>query len=154
MPYVSEFQGVVERCNRSVSEVSRISHVQSKLPRRFHPYAVNTGMAIYNTRPNSSLPEEWSPLHALECHVVSSRGLHPLGCVAYVTVMSDKKKFASSAGELTEKCLYLGPATPDDVHWFYHPPSKRVIRRVSARYDESPFLVVKRGTLITLTFLS
>jgi hypothetical protein len=35
VPYVSEFQGVVERCNRSVSEVTRVVHVQSNLCRRF-----------------------------------------------------------------------------------------------------------------------
>ncbi len=53
--YVSEFQGVVERCIRSVSELTRVIHIQSKLPRRFHPYAVTTAVAIYNTRPNSTL---------------------------------------------------------------------------------------------------
>jgi transposase InsO family protein len=91
VPYVSEFQGVVERCNRTVSEITRVVHVQSNLCRRFWPYGMNTANAIYRTRPNSSLPDEWSPLHALECHAVSSRELHPFGCVAWVKVMSDAK---------------------------------------------------------------
>ncbi len=139
MPYVSEFQGVVERCNRFVSEITRIIHVQSKLCRRFWPYAMNTSHGIYRTRHNSSLPEDWSPIHALECHAVSSRELHPFGCVAWVTVMTDKQNAACDAGDLTEKCLYLGPASPDEGNWFYHPPTKRVIRRISAQYDEMDF---------------
>ncbi len=27
VPYVSEFEGVVERCNKSISELARINHV-------------------------------------------------------------------------------------------------------------------------------
>ncbi len=37
VPYVSEFQGVFERCIRSVSELTRVMHVQSKLPAVFTP---------------------------------------------------------------------------------------------------------------------
>ncbi len=70
---------------------------------------------------------------------MSSRELHPFGCVAWVTVVSDKKNTVVDAGDLTEKCIYLGPAVPDEGNWFYHPPTKRVIRRISARHDELIF---------------
>ena len=87
VPHVSEFQGVVERCIRTVSESSRICHAQSRLPRRFWEYAIDYAVHMLGYRPSTALPDGWSPNHAVDCGVLSAHDLHPFGCRAYVDIL-------------------------------------------------------------------
>lgn len=97
-PHSPELNDVAERTNRTISNHVRCSLISSSLPKSFWADALQNTSHAFNSYPCHTPMGFFSPSSILDEHVISSKNLHPFGCLAwYKTPEANRKKLDPKA---------------------------------------------------------
>ncbi|CAL1402230.1 unnamed protein product [Linum trigynum] len=121
-PGVSQQNGLVERKNRHVVELTRAMLLASHVPARFWPEAVATAVRLINYQITPVLGQ-LSPHYALfKTHPDYSR-LRVFGCTCFVLLpRKDRSKLSSK----TSRCVFLGYSDIHKGYLCYDPSVQRL----------------------------
>ena len=131
-PYTPQSNGVVERFNRTLFEMTNSLLNDSQLPvEEFWTYAVHTAVQIRNCCPTSSLQNQ-IPYELWMKRKVQIKYFRIFGCVAYARETTREKIYPNS-----RKCIFVG--YPDHVKGYriYDPITEKVFNCRNVIFDES-----------------
>lgn len=131
--YTPQQNGVAERKNRSVMNMTRCMLMEKFVPRKFWPEAVQYAVDILNRSPSKALnditPEEkwsnWKP---------SVEHLRIFGSVAYALVPYQKR---IKLDERNIKCVVFGVSKESKAYRLYNPATGKIIISRDVHFDES-----------------
>ncbi|CAL1352482.1 unnamed protein product [Linum trigynum] len=121
-PGVSQQNGLVERKNRHVLEVTRALLLASHVPTSFWPEAVSTAVRLINYQITPVLDQN-SPFHRLFSKPPPYSRLRIFGCLCFVLLpRSERTKLTSK----TARCAFLGYSDVYKGYLCYDPILKRL----------------------------
>ena len=122
--------GIAERKNRHLLEVTRALLFSANLPKDYWSYAVLTGCYLINRLPSRVLDFQ-SPFEILYNRKADISHLRVFGCVCFV--------HSQNAGKLdhhAEKCIFVGYSSTQKGYKCYSPKSRRLFVSRDVRFDE------------------
>nr|CAN65321.1 hypothetical protein VITISV_028038 [Vitis vinifera] len=128
--------GVVERKNRHLLEVVRVSLIAAKIPISYWGEAITSAAYLINRVPSNSIDFQ-TPLQAFTNVVVAPyvTNLPPrvFGCVAFVHLHKHQRtKLTSRALQ----CVFVGYALHKKGYRCYHPPTRRMFITMDVVFHE------------------
>ena len=121
-PYTPQQNGVAERKNRHLLDVTRSLLIESSVPTRFWVEALATAAHLINRLPSASLQNQ-SPYYRLYQTSPSYDDLHVFGSVCFVHLPpSERTKLTAQS----TKCVFLGYAPFQKGYLCYDPHIRRV----------------------------
>jgi gag-polypeptide of LTR copia-type/Integrase core domain/GAG-pre-integrase domain len=122
--------GVAERKNRHLLEVTRALLFSANLPKDYWSYAVLTGCYLINRLPSRVLDFQ-SPFEILYNRKADISHLRVFGCICFI--------HSQSAGKLdhhAEKCIFVGYSSTQKGYKCYSPKSRRLFVSRDVQFDE------------------
>jgi len=138
--YTPQQNGVSERKNRHLLEITRVLLFQSKIPKTFWSDAVLTATYLINRLPSMNLNYK-SPLEILYKRKIIIDHLRVFGCVCYVhNNKRDKLDYTSI------KAIFLGYSTQKKGYKCYDPKNKKyyISRDVTFQENETYFKEIEK----------
>lgn len=131
--YTPQQNGIAERKNRSIMNMTRCMLLGMSVPRRFWPEAVQYAVHILNMSPSAALgdvtPEErWSN------HKPSVEHMRVFGCVAFALVPYERRV---KLDEKSIRCVFVEVSKESKAYRLYNPETKKIIISRDVRFDES-----------------
>jgi len=131
--YTPQQNGVAERKNRSVMNMTRCMLMEMFVPRKFWPEAVQYAVYILNRSPSKALkeitPEEkwsnWKP---------SVEHLRIFGCLAYALVPYQRR---IKLDEKSIKCVMFGVSKESKAYRLYDPATGKILISRDVHFDET-----------------
>ena len=136
VPKTPEQNGVAERMNRTLVEITRSMLGYSKLPHKFWAEALSTAIYLRN-RSLTKAVEAMTPFEAWVGEKPNVGHLQTFGCVAYAHVAKDERKKLDSKAR---KCIFLGYGTETKGYRLYDPKREKVFFSRDVVFNEK-----KRG---------
>ena len=139
-PYSQWQNGVAERANRTIKDMTRTMLIGAKLPASLWPYAMETAIYISNRLPSSSLPDNNSPYQLLYNRKPNVKNIHPFGCDVYIRIDDSLRTDMEPKSNLR---YYLGPNSEhgDSFH-IINPTTKRIgLSRDGYKFDDNMLTV-------------
>ena len=138
-PYTPEQNGVAERKNRIILEITRALFFDSKVPKFLWPEAVATSVYLVNRLPTKILNMK-TPLQLLSSLAKVPEPLTlPLkvfGCSVYVHVPKhERTKFSACA----IKCVFLGYGINQKGYRCFDPSSRKIITTMNCNFLECEY---------------
>ncbi|KAI3703311.1 hypothetical protein L1987_73276 [Smallanthus sonchifolius] len=138
-PKHSEQNGVVERKNRILLEMTRAIMLESKVPKSYWPEALATSVYLLNRLPTRALNLK-TPLDTLSTFtkIPPPLTLQPrvFGCSVFPHIpKSDRSKLDPCA----EKCVFLGYGVNQKGYRCYSPQRKHMITTMNCDFLETEF---------------
>jgi transposase InsO family protein len=138
-PYSPQQNGVAERKNRHILEVTRSLLIDGNVPSHLWGEAVNSAVYLINRTPSNVLNFR-RPLDVLSDHCVLPSIVHLLprvfGCVIYVHLHPHQRtKFEERA----VKCVFVGYGSTQKGYLAYHPTSKKFYISMDVTFHEDNF---------------
>lgn len=146
VPRCPEQNGVAERQNRTLAEMSRCLLLQSGMPEQFWAEAVNTACYLRNLCVNSSINNQipivlWKG-DSVDLKLIFSK-LRVFGCRVWAFI--EKEKRSSKFGAVAEECVFVGYGECNYVKGFklWNLSTRKVQFRHHVIFDENvfPFLL-------------
>lgn len=132
-PYSPQQNGVVERKNRTVIEMSRSLLKSGKLPLNFWGEAVSTAIYLINSSPTKYLHGK-TPYEAWHGVKPTISHLRVFGCLSFALITSHKLK---KLEEKSVKCVFIGYSSQSKAYRLYDPLTCRVIVSRDVVFHES-----------------
>lgn len=131
--YTPQQNGIAERKNRSIMNMTRCMLLEMSVPRRFWAEAVMYAVHILNRSPAAALeaitPEEkWSQNKPSVDH------LKIFGCVAFALVPYERR---IKLDEKSVKCVMMGLSKESKAYRLYNPETKKIIVSRDVQFDEN-----------------
>lgn len=120
-PYTPQQNGVAERKNRHLMEVSRSMMFHTNVPKRFWGDAVMMACYLINRIPTRVL-EDKSPFEVLNKIKPSIEHLRVFGCVCFVLIPGDLR---SKLDVKSTRCIFLGYSITQKGYKCYDPITNR-----------------------------
>lgn len=141
-PYSPQQNGVAERKNRHLLEVTRSLLIDGNIPSYLWGEAVNSAVYLINRTP-SSVHNFRRPLDVLSDHHVLPPIVHlpprVFGCVMYVHLHPHQR---SKLDKRAIKCVFVGYGSTQKGYRAYHPTSKRFFISMDVTFHEDNFFYV------------
>jgi Reverse transcriptase (RNA-dependent DNA polymerase)/gag-polypeptide of LTR copia-type/Integrase core domain/GAG-pre-integrase domain/Domain of unknown function (DUF4219)/Zinc knuckle len=135
VPYTPQQNGVAERKNRTVLEMSRSLLKHAKLPNNFWAEAVGTAVYLLNRAPTKSLDGE-TPMSIWAGKRPDVSHFKVFGCVAYGFVHEQKR---DKLGDKATKEIFIGYSERTKGYRLYNPVTKKVTVNRCVVFDENCF---------------
>ena len=136
IPKTPEQNGVSERLNRTLVEMTRSMLLDSKLPKKFWAEAVSTADYLKNRSPSKAL--NMTPYEAWYSSKPRVNRLRVFGCDAYTHIPKDERtKFDSK----TRKCIMVGYGTVTKGYRLYDMKEKKIIRSRDVHFNDYQLIV-------------
>ena len=133
VPKTPQQNGVAERLNRTLVEMSRSMLLDAKLPQKFWAESVSTAVYLRNRCPTRAVKGK-TPYEAWCGEKPKVDHLRVFGCDAYAHVPKDKRgKLDSKA----RRCVLLGYGETTKGYRLYDPVRARVIHSRDVRFNET-----------------
>ena len=133
VPKTPEQNGVAERLNRTVVEMSRSMLIDAKLRKKFWAEAVSTAVYLKNRSPSKPL-QNMTPYEAWHGRKPVVSHLRVFGCDAYAHIPRDERsKFDSK----TRKCILLGYGEQTKGYRLYDPIQQKVLYSRDVKFNEN-----------------
>ena len=133
IPKTSKQNGVAERFNRTIVEMSRSMLLDAKLPKKFWAECVSTAVYLRNCCPTKAVKDK-TPYEAWNGQKPKVNHLRLFGCDAYTHIPKDERgKLDSKA----RKCVLLGYGETTKGYRLYDPSKDRVIHSRDVRFNET-----------------
>ncbi|CAI7831119.1 unnamed protein product [Closterium sp. NIES-54] len=142
LPHSPEQNGVTERRNRTLMEITRCLLTHASAPRSLWSYALVHATLLSNLRPHSLRPTI-TPFQLWTGRQPSACPLRMWGCVAHVFVNpADRARQGGKLAPETQLCAFIGINSDCPGYLFYAPSSEQLICSQDVIFDEtcSPFL--------------
>ncbi|XP_037497305.1 uncharacterized protein LOC119371382 [Jatropha curcas] len=141
-PHTPEQNGVAERKNRTLLEMTRALLIESWVPKSFWPEAVATATYILNRLPTKILDLQ-IPLQTLAqfTKVPPTLTLQPriFGCSVFVHIpKSERSKF----DPCTEKCVFVGYRVNQKGYRCYNPKTSRMFTIMNCDFLETEYFYI------------
>ncbi|KAM1578272.1 hypothetical protein ACFX1Z_039846 [Malus domestica] len=121
--YTPQQNGVAERKNRTIVEMSKCMMIEKGVPFEFWAEAVNTSVYILNRCPTKSLDKK-TPFEAYSGRKPGIKHLKIFGSVCYAYI---PRQVRQKLDETSTKCIFLGYGTCEKGYRLYDPISKKII---------------------------
>ena len=126
-PYTPQQNGIAERKNRHLLEITRAIMFTSHVPKYFWGDAILTAAYLINRMPSRVLNFQ-TPLSVLlmsypKCHLVSKIPLRVFGCSTFVHNLSPNR---SKLDPKSIKCIFLGYSPNQKGYKCYSPITKKI----------------------------
>jgi len=141
-PNTPQRNGVAERKNRKLLEMTRAMIFDAQVPTRFWPEVVATSVYLWNRLPSQTLNHR-TPLQILatQTNIPPVQMLLPrvFGCSVFVHILkANRTKF----DPCVEKCVFIGYATHQKGYRCYNPITHRVYVTMNCDFLESEYFFV------------
>ena len=137
--YTPEQNGVVERKNRTILEITRALMLESKVPTHFWPEAIATSVFLMNRLPTKILNKK-IPLDILSklTKIPQYLNLQPkvFGCTVYVHIPKHERNKLSPCAT---KCVFIGYGINQRGYRCLDPQTKKVITTMNYNFLETDF---------------
>jgi hypothetical protein len=130
--YTPQLNGVAERKNRTILDMTRSLLKAKKLPKQYWAEAVSYAVYLLNRCPTRSL-QAITPEEAWSGHKLSVTHLRVFGCVAYAKI-SDARR--TKLDDKSEKCIFVGYGDRRMGYKLYNPITKKVIMSRDVIFEE------------------
>ena len=141
-PKTPEQNGVAERLNRTLVEMSRSMLIDANVQKKFWAEAVSTAVYLKNRSPSKPL-QDMTPYEAWHGSKPVASHLRVFRCDAYAHIPKDERsKFDSKA----RKCILLGYGQETKGYRLYDPIRRKVMHSRDVQFNEN----VKEGEHGTL----
>ena len=135
-PYTPQQNGVAERKNRHLLDVTRALLLQASVPSHFWVEALTTAVYLINRLPSQVLGLN-SPFFRLYSTQPSYDGLHLFGCVCFVHLPPSERH---KLGAQSVKCAFMGYGTTQKGFVCYDVAARRLrISRNVVFFDHQDF---------------
>lgn len=132
VPKTPEQNGVAERLNRTLVEMTRSMLLDAKLPKKFWAEAVSTAVYLKNRSPSKPL-QNMTPYEAWHGCKPNASHIRVFGCDAYAHIPKDERsKFDSKAC----KCILLGYGQETKGYRLYDPIQRKVLHSRDVQFNE------------------
>ncbi|CAL9245665.1 unnamed protein product, partial [Arabidopsis halleri] len=121
-PYTPQQNGVAERKNRHLMEVTRSMMFHTHVPKRFWGDAVLTACYLINRTPTKVLHDK-SPFEVLNKNKPIFDHLRVFGCVCFVLVPGDLRNKLEAK---SMKCMFIGYSTSQKGYKCFDPTNNRL----------------------------
>jgi hypothetical protein len=134
VPYTPQHNGVVERKNISLKEITSCMLHARSLPSKIWAEALNYATYIQNKSPHIYV-EEMTPFEAWTCDKPDVTHFHIFGSLTWAHIPSEKRK---TLDPQSTPCIFVG--YPDDVKGYRltDPSTDRLIIERNVQFEESP----------------
>jgi transposase InsO family protein len=105
VPYTPQQNGIAERSNRTVAEMSVAMMIAAVMPKFLWPYAVMSAVDILNVLPTRATNMLTTPYIMVYGHIPDVSHLRTLGCDAFAYLQEHKR---DSYGARAVKGIHLG----------------------------------------------
>lgn len=131
--YTPQQNGISERKNRTVMNMTRCMMMEMNVPRRFWPEAVQYAVHILNRSPSKALdnitPEEkWNNQKPSVDH------LRVFGSIAYALVPYERR---TKLDEKSIKCVVFGVSKDSKAYRLYNPETRKIVISKDVHFDEN-----------------
>ena len=127
-PYRAYINGLVERANRSVTNVAKTLMQQSNLPVQFWAHSICTAAYISNRLSHRRLPEGITPHEAIFGVRPNNKNLRVFGCHAEILIEKEYRR-----KDLTDPCsdsaIFIGYCRQSTGYLFYIPGKHSIVSR-------------------------
>ncbi|KAJ0876890.1 putative RNA-directed DNA polymerase [Helianthus annuus] len=137
--HTPEQNGVSERKNRIILEMTRALLIESQVPKSFWPEAVATSVYLLNRLPTKALKFK-TPL---DCLSKSANIPHPLtleprifGCTAFVHIPKTNR---NKLGPCAEKCVFVGYGIDQIGYRCYNPTTRQMFTTMNVDFLETKY---------------
>ncbi|UYV69226.1 hypothetical protein LAZ67_6002891 [Cordylochernes scorpioides] len=131
--YSPPMNGVAERANRVLLDITRSCLHSADLPQRFWAEAVNTAAYIRNKCYNSALGDK-VPDELWSSRKPSVRHLKAFGCLAYSHIPTERRKKLDNRAN---RCILVGYSSQTKGYCLWCPETQHVIQTKHVKFDES-----------------
>ncbi|UYV78997.1 hypothetical protein LAZ67_17000580, partial [Cordylochernes scorpioides] len=131
--YSPPMNGVAERANRVLLDITRSCLHSADLPQRFWAEAVNTAAYIRNKCYNSALGDK-VPDELWSSRKPSVRHLKAFGCLAYSHIPTERRKKLDNRAN---RCILVGYSSQTKGYRLWCPETQHVIQTKHVKFDES-----------------
>lgn len=137
--YTPEQNGVAERKNRIILEITRSVMIESRIPTFLWPEAVATSVFLLNRLPTKILNMK-TPLDVLsnQTNIPAPLNLSPkvFGCSVYVHIHKHERTKLSPCAK---KCVFVGYGINQKGYRCFDPSSRKIITTMNCNFLESEF---------------
>uniref|UniRef100_A0A803LV14 Integrase catalytic domain-containing protein n=1 Tax=Chenopodium quinoa TaxID=63459 RepID=A0A803LV14_CHEQI len=137
--------GVAERKNRTLLEITRAIMIESGVPVFLWPEAIATSTYLTNRLPTKTLDYE-TPLDTLSSHttIPSSHSLPPrvFGCVVYVHL---PKIYRNKLEPRAIKCVFIGYGVHQKGYRCYDPTTRKIHTTLDCEFFEKSYYYTQPG---------
>ncbi|KAJ0625451.1 putative RNA-directed DNA polymerase [Helianthus annuus] len=138
-PHTPEQNGVAERKNRIILEMTRAFLIESKVPKFFWPEAVASSVYLINQLPTKIL-ELKTPIQALEkfAKIPPPLTLEPriFGCSAFVHIPKTNR---TKLDPCAEKCVFVGYGVNQKGYRCYNPKTRHTHTTMNLDFLETEY---------------
>lgn len=131
--YTPQQNGIAERKNRSVMNMTRCMLLERSVPRIFWTEAVQHSGYILNRSPSKAL-KDVTPEEKWSNYKPSVEHLRIFGSVAYALVPYEKR---IKLNEKSIKCVMFGVSKESKAHRLYNPETEKILISRDVHFDES-----------------
>ena len=131
IPKTPELNGVAERLNRTLVEMTRAMLLDAKLSHEFWAEAVSTAAYLRNRCPTTAV--QTTPHEAWHGHKPSVKHLKVFGCTAYVHIPKDERGKLDSK---TRKCILLGYGSVQKGYKVFEQLTRKVSYSRNVKFSE------------------
>lgn len=131
--YSPQQNGIAERKNRTILDMTRSMLKEKELPKLFWAEAVACAAYLINRSPTKSL-KHMTPQEAWSRHKPSVGHLKIFGCIAYSQVPKEKRKKLDDRGE---KNIFIGYSEQSKAYKLYNPVTRRMVISRDVIFDEN-----------------
>ena len=131
--YSPQQNGVAERKNRTIIEMSRSMMNEKGLPKKFWAEATNTAVYILNRCPTKAV-QNMTPLEAWSCEKPSVSHFKIFGCVCYAHIPAEKR---TKLDDKSTKCIFIGYSLETKLAYrLYNVKTNKLIVSRDVLFDE------------------
>jgi transposase InsO family protein len=138
-PHSPQQNGVAERKNRHILEVTRSILIGGSVPSFLWGEAISSAVYLINRTPSSVLNFR-RPLDVLSDHCILPPIVHLIprifGCVVYVHLHPHQR---TKLEKRAVKCMFVGYGSAQKGYRAYHPPSKKFYISMDVTFYENNF---------------
>jgi hypothetical protein len=138
-PHSPQQNGVAERKNRHILEVTRSLLIGGSVPSFLWGEAISSAVYLINRTPSSVLNFR-RPLDVLSDHCILPPIVHLIprifGCVVYVHLHPHQR---TKLEKRAVKCMFVGYGSAQKGYRAYHPPSKKFYISMDVTFYENNF---------------
>ena len=133
VPKSPQQNGVAERLNRTLIEMTRSMLAGSSLPQKFWAETLSTAVYLRNRSPTKAV-KSMTPFEAFHEKKPDVKHLRAFGCVCYAHIAKDERKKLDA---VARRCVLVGYGDEVKGYRLYDPEKKKVFLSRDVRFNEA-----------------